>query len=314
MSFKQIQPRVYPPRLWQLVGYPGSGKSTFATQMRAPILPIDADHRWDEVLKFQPDSLELSAHPLDHVETHRIAARLQENMEGSGVGTIVVDSLTAIIAPLVVRAMQMKAAGEVKNQMAAFKDKALAMRELQDAVTRWGVDTLWIWHLQDARDEAAKEVVRATLSPTEVARLHRSVNVQLHIIDENGQRAIKVVWSRRGRAGLTLFDDSGKWEGMPEKLEAAMYDGLTLEDQTRIEQATPRAFASPDIAVAWALEQEGAFKAIAHAQNAFKKLLRENQPITMEQFAPLWVADVRRRQQQPGVFNGEHAEDEEGKP
>jgi putative protein kinase ArgK-like GTPase of G3E family len=40
MLFKKLQATKYPPRLWGLVGYPGSGKSTFATAMRAPILAI----------------------------------------------------------------------------------------------------------------------------------------------------------------------------------------------------------------------------------------------------------------------------------
>jgi len=31
--FKKMVKSTYPPRLWALVGYPGSGKSTFATQM-----------------------------------------------------------------------------------------------------------------------------------------------------------------------------------------------------------------------------------------------------------------------------------------
>ena len=43
MAFKKMTKPEYPPRLWALVGYPGSGKSTFATQMRAPILVIDAE-------------------------------------------------------------------------------------------------------------------------------------------------------------------------------------------------------------------------------------------------------------------------------
>ena len=29
MAFKKMVKQVYPPRLWALVGYPGSGKSTF---------------------------------------------------------------------------------------------------------------------------------------------------------------------------------------------------------------------------------------------------------------------------------------------
>ena len=77
----------------------------------------------------------------------RVAAILTENMPSSQVETIIVDSLTAIITPLVVQAMVDKDAGRAKNLAAAFRTKALAMRQLQDAVTRWGTDVLWVYHL-----------------------------------------------------------------------------------------------------------------------------------------------------------------------
>jgi hypothetical protein len=48
MAFRKVTK--YPPRLWSLVRSPGSCKSTFATQMRGPILIVDADHRFEEVL------------------------------------------------------------------------------------------------------------------------------------------------------------------------------------------------------------------------------------------------------------------------
>ena len=226
-------------------------------------------------------------------------------MPGSGVATIVVDSLTAIITPLVMKAIAAKESGDIKNLMGGFKEKAVAMRELQDAVTRWGSDVLWVWHQYDARDESAKKIVRESLSPTEVVRLHRSVNAQMNIVtDERGRRGVRVIWCRQGRSGFTLWDKTTSWKGMPEELDVAMYDLLTPEEQKRIAEAVPDVFQSHEAAVAWAVEQEGAFKAITHAQNAYKKLLREHQPITMVAFSPLWVADVRRRQQQPGLLNG----------
>ena len=48
-----------------------------------------------------------------------------------------------------------------------------------------------------------------------------------------------VDWPRRGRADLTLWDDTGIWKGMPEKIEQAIYSGLTEADQERLEKATP---------------------------------------------------------------------------
>jgi hypothetical protein len=271
MSFKKMTKQQYPPRLWALVGYPGSGKSTFATQMAGPVLVVDADHRFDEVLDLAIGSVyELSNSPADNVDADRITAILAENMPGSEVKTIVGDSLTAIITPLVVQAMVDKDEGRTNNLAAAFRVKALAMRQLQDAVTRWGCDTLWIYHLNDARDAKGKAHTRATVSQTELARLTRSINLQLEIVGgENGRRGIKVVWARRGRSGMIIWDDdiTGYWQGMPERIEAEVYDGLSKAE----------------------------FEALPHARNAYNKLKGLQQPQTAREMAALWVTAVRGR-------------------
>ena len=98
MAFRKMTPRKYPPRLWSLVGYPGSGKSSFASQMKAPMLVVDADHRFSEVLGLvEGDVYELSETRSDNVSPEAIRELLDANMPGSDVQTIVVDSLTAII-------------------------------------------------------------------------------------------------------------------------------------------------------------------------------------------------------------------------
>ncbi len=294
MPFAKMKPSKYPPRLWGLVGYPGSGKSTLSTRMRQPLLPIDSDHRFSEVLHLARDVYSLSEVPEDNVNTDRIAAILAEKMPASGVETIVVDSLTSIITPLVTQAMVDKDMGREKNLAAAFRTKALAMRQLQDAVTRWGTDVLWIYHLNDARDEKANAVTKATVSATELVRLTRSINMQLESVVQDAKRGIKVVWARRGRSGMTLWDESGSWEGMPEKIEAAVYDGLTPAEMDRIELSAPEIFPSPEVAISWAMDQ-GAFDEIAHARNAYDKLKREHNPQNARHMAALWVANVQYR-------------------
>ncbi|MGH7274023.1 MAG: AAA family ATPase, partial [Nitrospiria bacterium] len=295
MSFKKIVKPQYPPRHWALVGYPGGGKSTFAMQMKAPLLPIDADHRISEVSALsEGDVYQLSDNPTDSVDPDSIARLLTENMPGSDVATIVVDSLTAIISPMVTQAIIDNDAGRNKNRAAAFKDKALAMRLLQDAVTRWGTDVLWIYHLHDARDEKAQQVTRATLSATERARLYRSINLELHVIQEGKRRGIKVVWARRGRSGLIIWDDTGKWAGMPEKIEQAVYGGLTQVEQDEIEKSAPVVFTTPEAAIEYGLSK-GAFKAVQHAKNAHEKFVKEHPEAGPEQLALLWVEDVERR-------------------
>lgn len=297
MAFKKIDTSVRPPRHWALVGHPGSGKSTFAAALAAPILAIDADHRFNEVAGLAAGEVfEISGNPADHVDAGRIAQLLAANMPGAGVKTVVIDSLTSIIAPLVTQAVMDNDEGKNKNRVAAFKAKALALRLLQDSVTRWGVDTLWIYHLRDGMDGNARKVESTSISGVELARLRRSLNMQLRIVEDGPKRGVTVEWARRGRQGLTLWDDSGVWRGMAERIESAVYDGLTKAEKDAIEKATPKSFASADGAIAWGFET-GIFRDALHAQNAYEKVKREKQPKTAKQMWDCWVDEVTARQQ-----------------
>jgi hypothetical protein len=296
MPFPKMKKPKYPPRLWGLMGYPGSGKTTFAVQMLGPLLVVDADHRFSEVLDLANgrEIFLLSEKPVDNTETDRIAAILDKEMRASSIGTIVVDSLTAIITPLVVQIMIDKDAGREKNLAAGFRKKALAMRQLQDAVTKWGTDALWIYHLMDARDAQGKAIVRATVSQTELARLTRSTNLQLEIVQQGDRRGIKVVWARRGRSNITLWDEDGLWANMPEKIEAAVYDGLSQADQEQIEAQTPYVFPTPESAIDWGYQQ-GAFKSLEQATHHYNKIKNENRPNNAREMASLWVSEVQSR-------------------
>lgn len=312
MAFKRLEAAAYPRRLWGLYGFPGDGKSTLAARLRGPILAIDADHRFDEVARLAGGNVyALSDNPADNLDPERIAAQLRANMPGSGVRTICIDSLTAIMAPYTVQAILDNDAGRNKNKMAGFKSKALALRLLQDSVTGWGTDCLWIWHLQQGRNEKAEEVTTATVSRTEIARLTRSLNMMLRVVREGDRRGVHVDWARRGRAGLTIWDDTGTWAGLPEAIERAVYDGLSAEDQKRIEEGTPAGFAGPEQALAWGLEQ-GCFRDAVHAGNAYDKLKAEHRPSSAAAMWALWIADVQARKAaqpagaaQPGPTDGQ---------
>jgi len=298
MAFRKMTPHQYPLRLWSLVGYPGSGKSSFAAQMKAPMLAIDADHRFSEVLGLvEGDVYELSETRSDNVNPEMIRDLLNDNMPGSDVKTIVVDSLTAIITPLVVQAIVDKDSGKRRNLMASFRTKALAMRTLQDAVSRWGSDVLWIYHLQNSRDGKAKEIQRKTISQTELARLTRSINLQLEIVQTESRRGIKVVWARRGRSGQeigTLWDDTGCWRGMPERIEESVYGGLTPEEQRLLEQDTPTVFKSPEVAISWAYEK-GAFVNVERAKSYYDKIKLEHNPKSAKEMRDHWIEAVEER-------------------
>lgn len=293
--FKVMTPAKYPPRQWALAGYPESGKSTFAAQMQGPLLVVDADHRFGEVAGLATGNVyQMSDDPEDNVNAERIAVLLKANMAGAGVKTVVIDSLTAILSPLVVEAILSNDAGANKNRVAAFKDKALAMRLLQDAITGWGVNTLWIYHYRQGLDAKANSVETPSISLVELARLRRSLNLQLSVVKGGDRHGVKVDWARRGRAGQTLWDETGCWRGMPERIEAAVYDGLSQAEQDKIARQAPASFSGPADAIAWGFEQ-GAFDDALHAQNAYEKVKREGAPATAAAMWALWVADVQRR-------------------
>lgn len=293
--FKKLDKTALPPRQWSLVGFPGSGKTTFAAQMRGPLLPIDADHRFSEVAHLaQGDVLELSDKPEDHVSAERITRLLTDNMAGSGVGTIVVDSFTAILTPLVVQAILDNDSGRNKNKVASFKPKALAARLLQDTITGYGTDVLWIYHLRDGLDGQARHVEATSISVVELARLRRSLNMQLKIIQEKDRRGIYVEWARCGRDGMTLWDDTGCWRGMPERIEQVVYGGLTKADMSAIARQAPTDFSGPEEAIAWGHEQ-GCFRDAVHAKHAYDKLKAEQMPASAADMWRLWVSDVQER-------------------
>lgn len=293
--FKKIEKTQFPPRQWAIVGHPGCGKSTFGAQMTGPLLVIDSDHRFREVAHLAVgDVFQLSDNPADNVSAETIAHLLRTNMASSGVKTIVIDSLTSIITPLTIQAILDNDAGRNKNRVAAFKDKALAMRLLQDSITGTGTDTLWVYHMRNGLDGSARQVESTSISPIELARLRRSLNLQLRVVTAGDKRGLKVDWARRGRQGMTLWDDSGAWVGMPAKIEQAVYGGLSQEEMKNIESLTPTSFTGPEAAIAWGLEQ-GCYRDAVHAQNAYAKVKREKQPKTPEEMWVAWTAEVQSR-------------------
>lgn len=299
MSFKKIDPSATPRRLWAIVGHPATGKSTFAMQMRGPILVVDADHRIAEVASLASAGVySLSDRPTDNVLVEQIAAVLRANMPGSDVRTIVVDSLTSVLAPLVTRAIMDNRAGLTKNKAASFMDKALAARLLADVVCMWGTDVAFIYHLQAGRDAQAAEVITATIPRTELARLQRNLNMTIRLEIEGRRRWAVVEWARRGRSGLRLEDTTGSWQGMPERIEAEVYGGLDKSAQDQIEAAVPASFGSAAEAIAWAVDY-GAFDTIQHSRNTYDKVKREQHPQSAAEMWPLWIQEVVSRKAAP---------------
>jgi len=301
VTFDSVKNGVLPPRQWALVGHPDSGKSTFAAQMRTPMLVVDADHRFSEVLGLSAgDVFQLSEAPAHNGNVETIVRLLHQNMPGAGVNTIVVDSLTSILSPLVTQAILDYEAGSGARRKAGFRSKASILHLLQEGITGWGVDTLWIYHLRSGLDGQGNQVESTTISVVDLARLRRSLNLQLSIVEADGRRGVHVDWSRLGRAGQTLWDSSDRWLGMPERIEAAVYGGLTPAQMEALGKAAPTRFSDPADAIAWGYEQ-GCFNDAVHAASAYKKCVREGKPATMGATWQLWVADVARRRAEAQV-------------
>jgi hypothetical protein len=303
MGFQKFAKSQYPRRQWLIEGEPDTGKSTFVTQMRRPILPIDADQRFAEVVHLAGEEVyQLSDNPADNISVDRIAEILYEQMPGSDVGTIAIDSLTTIFAPLVMQAIRGNEQGRNKNRVAAFKEKATAIRLLQDVVTGWGTDTAWIYHLVKGRDAKANEVVKTSITELELSRIMRSVNLRLRLSQDNGVYKAEVVWARCGRCGVVLEDTVGYWKDMPEMIEAAVYDGLSEADMDRLEAEPPELFPSPVEAIRWGMDQvdvngQPVFKDEAHAQNAYEKVRREKRPRSAREMRDAWVEEVTQRKE-----------------
>ena len=290
MAFKKMQAPQFPPRHWAIYGDAGSGKSHFASQMKGPLLPIDADGRFTEQLKHAlGDVYQLSSstdpteYHRDNTDSDRIIALLRQNLPGSGVRTISVDSLTAILRPIINQGLV--DAETAKNKVSVWRDKALAMSRMQDAVTSSGCDSLWIWHTHESRDKNANLVERASIPATDIERLRRSLNAILRVdVAANGQRTITIEWARNGKSGIRLVDEAGGWRGMAERIEQAMY-----ADGVKESEGVPTSFANPTMAIAWGNEQ-GCFRDVRHAQGAYEKCKRNAQPKTAADiFQELWV-------------------------
>ena len=89
---------------------------------------------------------------------------------------------------------------------------------------------------------------------------------------------------------MTIWDESGTWEMMPEKLEEAMYEGLEQEQQARRESR----FAGPDEAIAWGIEQR-AFPNVKQARAAYENVKASHQPANASEMWELWTMEVHSR-------------------
>src|SRR3954447_6430803 len=126
MALKRVDKDTLPPRRWALKGRYGDGKSTFILALRQPALIVDADGRRHEL-----KGGELSEEPEDNRSVERIQDLLDQNMPGSGIKTVAIDSITSLIGSSIARAMLDNAADRNRDKNQAWINKAEKMRLLQ---------------------------------------------------------------------------------------------------------------------------------------------------------------------------------------
>lgn len=240
-----------------LVARPNTGKTTLASRMLKNGkfgVVIDADGRFDEVVDKGLNFVPLSDEPSYMLDPKKINDVCHESMPNSEVGLFVVDSVTAILEPIILQIQRDVEEGKSKGAR-GYKAKSDAMKHLQAAITPWGVDTIWIYHYRDRGDAFGKMEQTTSVTELELARLYRNINLKLEIeVDKDGKRGVKVLEARRGRSGMTLWDDSGNWDNIRERLESEVWGGLTKQDQDEIEKDTN--FSSIEQLLDWAVSTE----------------------------------------------------------
>lgn len=284
MAFKKLQQKL-PPRVWLLKGRSRSGKSVFSMNMRGPLLPIDADNKLYGSQQYAVgEVMEFSDNHADTVDVARIERILEENMPGAGIKTIIVDSVTPILEPLILKGMENTSGG-----IGRWRAKSAAMKKLTYACTKWGGDVLFIYHIDDSMNANANMVEKTSITTIELARLNKHFNMSLTVVEENGRRGIRVDYAQHGKYGMTIWDDNGYWRGMPEKIEEAVYAGGVLAEPER-----PTSFAGPVQAIAWGMAQ-GCFRDEMHAKNAYEKVKAEKAPKTPQSMWDAWLKEVDQR-------------------
>ena len=304
------------PLRWQIeiTGEQQSGKSELSAAITAQLLGknqiglfIDPDGRSIESV---PKNAECEFYPLsdneeDMLNADRIEQLLVQGMTqvGDRVRMIIFDSVTNFIEPIINRIQRDQESGKLSKSAVAYREKATAMKTVRHVVNRYGTHTIWIYHTTDKVDSRGNKSVGTTLTDLETARLGRMVNLSLEVVvNDSGKRGVKVLEARRGRTGMVIWDESSSWQNIRTKIEQAVWQGLTEQEQDTIEESLPETFVTPAAAVKWAMrysEQHGNFFVEEiHAQNSLKKLHNklveqlENEDYDRSVLWEMWVKKV----------------------
>ena len=172
------------------------------------------------------------------------------------------------------------------------------MKNLRLELFGYGKNVVLIYHTHLRGDGMSSDISEAkTLSDMEIGRTNMFTNLTLLVVvDKNGKHGVTIERNRFGHSGITIWDETGCWDGFWEKLLDEAYKGLSWDDMAKIASAIPTTFADKPAAWAWGAEQ-GCFNDVAHAANALEKLIREND-VEGDDLWASWVADVQRRKKE----------------
>ena len=331
MAFKTFIAPSRPVRRFAIKSRPGMGKSTLLTQAVGPILWLDTDGRVSDVAHHaEPGKIiQPEIDPADYTDVRKIDLQLAKNMRGSGVKSIVVDSVTPIIQRIIRRVSLTEAAGEgPQNKGAAHREKADTMALLGECVSAYGTDTYWVWHT--GTSQLGREVKETeTVTQIEQDRLRRHLNAELVIVadkDDINIRGVLIEYSRNNPAaeGQIIWDTPENlkagtfWKGMFERIDEALKPGKpapaphtapippapaspapaagapAAETGTQPPAGTaPKAFANAEAAIAWgAQELQLNPEEAAVVYEEVKKKSGAKKPSAMW---TAWIAEVESR-------------------
>lgn len=265
-----------------------AGKTLLASNLPGSKLVFDADGRFLEQSKPDDEIYFAYETPAEMMHIPNITKAIAELVPGSDIKNIVIDTITMPFQQLLEEA---EAMGSVNGQ----RHKANVMKGLRRELFAHKRNVIIIYHTHTAGDGKGNTSSKKTLSANELARLDMNVNLTLRVDIEKGtgRRGVFIESNRFGHSGITVWDDTGCWEGFWEKLQIEAYKGLTWTDMNRIAASIPTTFADEPAAWAWATEQ-GCFKDVAHARNAFTKMLREHE-IDQDDVWSAWATEVQAR-------------------
>lgn len=290
----------------ELISREKYGKTSFLVEWAKPGMGIivDSDGRFGDAVSTtaRADFYPLCDKQSDMLDVDKIVEALEKNIPSveKEVSIIAVDTLTKILEPIITK---IQAKG--KTNLYSYKEKADAMKKLRHAVTKWGTETAWVYHKRQVYKENPNAkgfddkyilVDEDFLNEVEQTRLGADITLSLEIVvdERTGKRGVKVLYARRGRMGITVWDDIGNWKGFRNTLEQAVWGGLTEEDQSSmgVLDENPLLWESPKQAMTWAWrvsqEVEPVFNDAKHVENSYDAL----KEVLVEQYGADLTADI----------------------